>query len=177
VPAPKHPLEADLAALHPASFGWAMACCKRRSSDAEEVLQQSYEKVFSGKATYDARSTLRTWLFGVIRITALEYWRFTQLRWLRFGSSDAANGNAPEAASDDASPSQRLASAQMAKACAEALILLPERQREVLHLVFYEAMAIREAAEIMQVSVGTAGQHYERGKARMRALLLERGIR
>ena len=54
-----------------------------------------------------------------------------------------------------------------------ALSRLPERQREALHLVFYQDMSIAEAAEIMGISLGSARTHYERGKARMKALLAD----
>ena len=45
------------------------------------------------------------------------------------------------------------------------------RQAEVLHLVFYQDLTINEAAQIMDVGIGSARQHYERGKARLRTLL------
>jgi RNA polymerase sigma-70 factor (ECF subfamily) len=41
----------------------------------------------------------------------------------------------------------------------------------VLHLVFYQDLTIQEAAQIMGVGIGSARQHYERGKARLRSLL------
>src|SRR6476659_6962031 len=62
--------EATLESLHPSSFAWALGCCGRNREDAEEVLQDVYLKILEGKARFEGRSTLKTWLFAVIRKTA-----------------------------------------------------------------------------------------------------------
>ncbi|HYU52111.1 MAG TPA: sigma factor, partial [Gemmatimonadaceae bacterium] len=76
-------LDSELEDLHAESFGWALACCGRDREEAEEVLQSAYLKVFAGKARFDGRSTFRTWLFGVIRLTAAEERRRNIVRRLR----------------------------------------------------------------------------------------------
>lgn len=52
-----------------------------------------------------------------------------------------------------------------------ALARLSQRQQEVLHLVFYQNLTVREAADVLAMPVGTARTHYERGKERLRTLL------
>ncbi len=158
-----------------------MACCGRRRDEAADVLQQAYFKVFSGRAKFEGRSSLRTWLFGVIRLTALESRRVLSLRWLRSArdvesANDANDASERDVASDAPSPSESIADRQRAALVESALATLPARQRELLHLVFYEGLTLREAAEIMDISLGSASQHYERGKTRLLQILTEKGV-
>ena len=57
------------------------------------------------------------------------------------------------------------------------LVRLSPRQREVLHLVFYQEMTVEAAAEIQRITVGAARVHYERGKAALRRMLRQENDR
>lgn len=161
-------VEERLAELHVASFGWACSCCGWNETEAEEVLQTVYVKVLSGRARYDGRSAFRTWLFGVIRNTAREYARVERAHEKRLervaAEADAhpGGGEQPDAAVERRERAERLK---------RALTELPGRQREVLQLVFYQDLTIKEAADVMQVSIGSARVHYSRGKERLRKVL------
>src|SRR6476619_2790305 len=76
-------LKAELERLHSASFGWALSCCRRDRAEAEEVLQTVYLKILEGKARYRGESNLKTWLFAVIRKTAITEQRKRLLRSLK----------------------------------------------------------------------------------------------
>ncbi len=160
-------LQRELARLHADSYGWALACCGRRAADAREVLQAAYLKVLDGRARFGGRASFRTWLFGVIRRTAAEERRRDALRRLRLIRLD----DAPEPADPGAGAAEGVEQSDEASRLVAVLARLPRRQREVLDLVFYHDMSVAEAADVMGVGVGSARQHYERGKARLRALL------
>ncbi len=68
-------------------------------------------------------------------------------------------------------PADRMARGEDTRRLRGALADLPTRQREVLHLVFYEELTIAAAAELLGIGVGTARTHYERGKAALRLTL------
>ena len=161
-------LQVELEKLHVASFGWALSCCRRDRADAEEVLQTVYLKILEGKARYRGESSLKTWLFAVIRKTAITEQRKRLLRSLK---SMAGLNPTPERNSFAAEPSAALERSEARKQFQMALERLPARQMEVLHLVFYEDLSLREAANVMGVSIGSARQHYERGKKHLREWL------
>ena len=161
-------LQAELEKLHGASFGWALSCCRRDRAEAEEVLQTVYLKILEGKARYRGECQLKTWLFAVIRKTAITEQRKRLVRLLKL---TAASNPAPEQNSFAAEPASAFERSEAQKQFQRALKRLPARQREVLHLVFYEDLSVREAADVMSVSVGSARQHYERGKKHLRESL------
>jgi RNA polymerase sigma-70 factor (ECF subfamily) len=58
----------------------------------------------------------------------------------------------------------------------KALAVLSARQRQVLHLVFYQDLTIEEAAQILNLNLGTARTHFERGKRQLRKMLNPSGV-
>jgi RNA polymerase sigma factor (sigma-70 family) len=160
----------QLEALHLDAVGWAVHCCHGEVQQAEDVLQTAYLKVVSGRAQFAGDSTLKTWWFGVIRYTAIEEGRRRSRRQSLLGRllfmTELEQART-------ASPTDEVVKKEAVDQLSALLCQLPARQAEVLHLVFYQNMSIAEAAAIMGVSIGSARQHYERAKARLRALLRE----
>jgi len=157
----------ELAARHRDAFAWALNCCRRNRTEAEDVLQETYLKVLDGRARFDGRSTFTTWLFGVVRLTAAAQRRRRILRAIVSARAVAEESfhDPPPTVEAGVEASQRNA------ALLRALAALSHRQREIVVLVFYHDLTIEDAARVMAVSVGAARQHYARGKARLRLLL------
>lgn len=162
-------LAEELERLHADSFGWALALCGGDRAEAEDVLQSAYLRVLSGGARFDGRSSVKTWLFGVVRRLHSERRRsvalrlLARLRWLAPGrEADPASG-----------PAEGVFRAERVASTRRALARLSARQRDTLHLVFYQELTIEGAAGVLGISPGSARTHYERGKARLRELLAE----
>ncbi len=162
-------LQKQLERYHAESFGWALSCCSRNPREAEDVLQSVYLKVLEGKARYDGKATFKTWLFAVIRNTAADARRRTMLDRLRL----IKYGREVMQLSRGETLDYEIFHSQLQVVFQNAFTSLPRRQREVLQLVFYHGLSLSAAAEVMQISIGTARTHYERGKKRIRQRMKE----
>ena len=165
-------LEAEMARLHPDAFAWALRCSSGRREEAEDALHAAYFRIIDGKARFDGRSSFRTWLFGVIRRTALEERRKGWLRLVRLQRWFERSGSDGDQRTDPGG----LVAGETAARLKNALGELSKRQQEILHLVFYQELSVQEAAEVLGMPVGTARTHYERGKTRLRAMLAGEGL-
>ncbi len=131
-------------------------------------MQTVYLKILQGKAIYRGESKLQTWLFAVIRKTAASERRKQMLRSL------ITLGRPAEKSSSE--PELELEWSELQRRFRQALAGLPQRQRETLHLVFYQDLSVTEAAAVMNISIGSARRHYERGKKRLRQSLDREGV-
>jgi RNA polymerase sigma factor (sigma-70 family) len=159
-------LLAKLRELHLACFTWSLHCCRGDRSEAEEVLQTVYLKVLEGRARYQGKSSLRTWVFSVIRATAREA-RRRLARGLRAVGRSALQ---PDESVEALAPAEVYA-AEVKERVHRLLAGLSSRQREMVRLVFYHDLTVAEAAEVMGVSLGSASRHYERAKENLKRRL------
>ncbi len=151
----------DLEAMHGDAYSWALTRCRYSRPDAADLLQDAYSRLLDGSARFDGRSTLRSFLFGVIDRIAREQRRRARIRALLLGKF--ADALAPEQPGE---PQNQVGDAELAQVRA-ALLELSPRQRDVLELVFYRDCSIEAAADILGMPVGTARTHYQRGKQSM----------
>ncbi len=160
-------LRNELKRLHQQSYGWALTCCYQNSNEAQDVLQTVYLKILVGKAKFSQFSTFKTWLFAVIKKTAVNDHRKRKARkLLNIQFQQKLIGRQVEKEIEE-----NIDISQLRFYLRKLLNQLPLRQQEVLQLVFYHDMTIQEAASIMSVSIGTARTHYERGKKKLGLLI------
>lgn len=145
-----------LEAIHSQLYGWALTRCGFDRSAAEDLMQEAYVAVLSGAARFDNKSSLKTFLFGVVQNLARSRFRqiASRMRLITTYTAGADDQGQDEARMDDGE------SCQVWK----AVEALPARQRDVTELVFCRDMTVKEAAAVMGVSVGTGRVHYDRAK-------------
>jgi RNA polymerase sigma-70 factor (ECF subfamily) len=162
-------LERELADLNAISFGWALSCCRWDPEEARDVLQIAYLRALETAHAFNGDATARCWFFGIVRNTAAERRRAGLIRGAalkRWLLREPAPPPGP-------SPEHLSHREQTGRVLRRLLLELSRRQREVLHLVFYEDLTVEQAALVLGLPIGTARKHYQRGKLRLRRLLSE----
>ncbi|MGH7406516.1 MAG: RNA polymerase sigma factor [Candidatus Methylomirabilales bacterium] len=124
---------------------------------AEDLLQDTFLRVFRQRASYESRGAFRTWLFAIARNLALDHLR--RLRSRRESTSPLGEksqaGGAPESLADPASdPLGVLSGRHAARALQAALLELPEEDRAVILLSRLEGLRYREIAEVLGSTEG-----------------------
>jgi len=137
------------------------------AADAAEITNESMLEVWRSAAGFAGDSKVRTWLFGIVNHRAIDLMR----RRRRLHSDDL------EELVDD-SPSCHIADviggaqdAGHVRACVEQL---PERQKAVVHLAFFEELSYPEVAEVLHVPVGTVKTRVMHAKTRLQQCLSAR---
>ena len=150
-----------LDAIHSQVFGWALSRCDYDEQVAGDLVQQAYVELLTGKASFDGRSSLRTFVFGVVQNLARSRFRRinTRLRLLQTYVSRE------EAIVDETTDTDDLSHIW------QAVRDLPARQRDIVELVFCRDLTVEEASQVMGVAVGTGRVHYDRAKKALRQKL------
>lgn len=165
-----HISRSDLAAMHGQVFGWALSRSDYDRAVAEDLVQQAYMELLTGKARFDNRSSLKTFVFSVVQNLARSRYRRIALR-LRL--VHGATRNAPQdSTAEDAAQSMEPAENSRVWNAVQAL---PQRQRDIVELIFCRDMTIEAASRVMGVTTGTGRVHYDRAKKALRAKLGDHG--
>ena len=135
------------------------------ASQAEDIAQETMVSVWRKAHLYDRRkANASTWLFTIARNQ-----RIDSFRRERRPEPDA---NDPSYAPDPVRPPDRdLSAFEDTAAVCRALAELPDNQREVIALSFYEDISHAAIAERLQLPVGTVKSRIRLALKRMDTLL------
>ena len=144
---------------------------------AEEVVQDTWLAVVRGIARFEGRSSLKTWLYGILanraRSTGVRERRASPLREPavpseRFGA-DGTWSAPPAAWADEAD--DRLLAEQIAPRLRAGLETLPDAQRQVVLLRDVEGLASQDVCRLLDISEVNQRVLLHRGRSRLRRML------
>ena len=140
----------------------------RDRTEAEDLVQEAYLKGLRGFAGFQPGSSIRAWMFRILRNTFLT--SRTGLRAVPTRSLD----DEPEifdVVDDDGTPESRLLQRAGAESLRQAIEKLPLEFREVLLLSDVEEMTYKEIAEALSIPIGTVTSRLIRARQKVRKAL------
>lgn len=136
--------------------------------DIEDVLQRVFYEVWRVHDRYDPALPLRAWVLGIARKRAIDHLRKRRDVVVPIDSMREIVGD------DGRDVADRLVWAHEVRV---ALDLLPEQQRAVLELAYFDGYTQAEIAVALDIPLGTVKTRTARGLQRMAGLLeTARGI-
>ena len=148
---------------HAAKLTYFAARLLRDQAEAEDVVQETFVRLWQRAHDYDDRFRVTTWLHRIAHHLAVD-------RLRKRGRSDALDDE-DALALPESSPPSLYAHKERAEAVRAALGALPERQAAALTLVHMHGLTGSEAAEVLGVGAEALESLLARGKRRLRELL------
>jgi RNA polymerase sigma-70 factor (ECF subfamily) len=164
--------EAAMAGLYRALHGQVFAFVRRRWGMADDhevqaVVGDTLYEVWRAAGRFTGESQVRTWVLGIARHKMLDA--------LRQGKAGLAHDDIEEHATTLADPSadllQGLVERQKMDGLATCMDRLPTEQRESLHLLLVEALAVEEIARIQGCPSGTVKSRVFHAKQKLKDCL------
>jgi RNA polymerase sigma-70 factor (ECF subfamily) len=135
----------------------------RHPQDADDLVQRAVERALTRSKQWRAGSSLTNWMLAIVRNAWIDETRSRRRR----DAVLAPEGEAAEVGDTGTDRDIELWSIQ------SALERLPEEQRLAVALVLVEGLSYREAAQVMQVPIGTLTSRLARGRLALQAMLAE----
>jgi len=130
---------------------------------ARDVVQQTFYRLHGARHDFRLDSRLRPWIMTITMNLVREHYRRQRRRPMSDVDLDRRPAPAPERSPLEAEERARLVG--------EALKALPESQREVIELHWFEELPFSEVATIVGSTEGAVRVRAHRAYTRLRALL------
>ncbi len=144
---------------------------RRVHSDAvaEELTNQVFLEVWRNARTFEARSTVATWMLTIARNLAASH-----MRKRREGPLD--EGMAEAIADDSDDPEVVAQKADKAVALRRCVARLSDEHREIVDLVYYHEMSVAEVSAVVGIPEATVKTRMFYARKKLSELLKEAGI-
>lgn len=141
---------------------------------ADDAAQEAFISAHRSLQQFCGGS-FRAWLLRIVTNACYDAMRYTKRRpsvsWESFGELDEEAN--PHLRDHAELPEEAVEREELRKLLEATMTMLPEEQRAVLLLVDRLGLSYEEAAETMQIQLGTVKSRLSRARGKMRDLLLE----
>lgn len=153
-------LHAEIAALLPRLRRFARVLAWQRE-DADDLVQIAVERALQHSAQWQAGTRLDSWLFRIMKNAWVDEVRVRMRRERVFVAEQEG-----EHVGDNFSETQ-----QQGLALRQALSLLSEEHQMAVALVLVDGLSYKEAADVLEIPIGTLMSRLARARAALQGLL------
>ena len=154
------PLDTEIAALLPRLRRFARSITFHRE-DADDLVQVAVERALARSGQWEAGTRLDSWLFRIMKNAWIDEVR-SRIRRDRMFAPEAEG----EHVGDDYAEAH-----QQRLAIQKAISLLSEDHRMVIGLVLVDGLPYKEAAEVLEIPMGTLTSRLARAREALQGLL------
>lgn len=130
-------------------YAYLRRLCSCRT-DAEDLTQQTFLKVWSSLDGFASRSKFSTWLYRIAYNTFVDFKR---------SNAACAKSNLHqwwhECPDTNPGPYANTAERQLVQRLYKAVDLLDDDKKHVVHLHYYQGLSIRETAKVLEIATST----------------------
>ena len=132
------------------------------SHEAEDLVQEAFRSAWKSRASFRADGAPRAWIVAILRRRVVNHWRKSAPPAVLAGDQNLNVGTpGDDPLRDDFTDEMQ-----------QALDQLPQDLRETLLLVVVAELTHQEAADMLQVPLGTVLSRVSRARKRLRECLL-----
>lgn len=157
------PVRRELAALIPRLRRFARSLT-RSADEADDLVQSALERALRNLDAWTPGTRLDAWMFRIMKNAWIDEIRSRSVRTRVFAPEEAGLG----VGADGAAAMETYLEAQAVRAAMEEL---PEEQRLAVALVLVEGLSYREAADLLEIPIGTLTSRLARGRLAIEARL------
>jgi len=140
------------------------------ATDADDLVQDTIERALRSLHRWEQGTRLDSWMFRIAQNLWIDAMRARKVRASVAADPDDAENVAVDGVRDNEA---RLTYAATCRALQE----LPEEQRTVVALVLIDGMSYRDAADVLNVPIGTVTSRLARAREALAARVFGQGTR
>lgn len=147
----------------------------RNSADAEEAAQEAFLAAWQALPAFRGDASFATWLYRLVSNACVDILRREGRHQAMAGPSLDDEESSPGPPDKSPSPHALAERAELRRQIEAGLAALPPEYRQVLILREIHQCTYDEIAQICSIDLGTVKSRINRGRKRLRKILLESG--